>query len=217
MDAPALSAHRFDAAERAAKARVWAVLCAEFFQRWAGPQATVLDLGAGYCEFINHIRCARKLAVDGNPEVATFAAADVEARCGRADQLDWIADGSVDVVFASNFFEHLPDSAALLHVLAEARRVLRPEGRLLILQPNIRYAYREYWDFLDHHLALSHVSMAEALALAGFRVVEMRPRFLPFSTKSALPSWPILVRWYLKIPLAQRLLGKQMFVVATPA
>ena len=217
MDAPALYAHRFDAAERAAKARVWAVLCAEFFQRWVGPQATVLDLGAGYCEFINHIRCARKLAVDGNPEVATFAAADVEARCGRADQLEWVPDGSVDVVFASNFFEHLPDSAALLAVLAEARRALRPDGRLLILQPNIRYAYREYWDFLDHHLALSHVSMAEALALARFRVVELRPRFLPFSTKSALPSWLILVRWYLKIPLAQRLLGKQMFVVATPA
>lgn len=215
MDAPALYAHRFDAAERAAKARVWAVLCADFFQRWVGPQATVLDLGAGYCEFINHIRCGRKLAVDGNPEIATFAAPDVEARVGSADRLDWLADGSVDVVFASNFFEHLPDSAALLAVLAEARRVLRPDGRLLILQPNIRYAYREYWDFLDHHLALSHVSMAEALALAGFRVVEMVPRFLPFSTKSALPSWPILVRWYLKLPLAQRLLGKQMFVVAT--
>lgn len=216
MDEPALHAHRFDAAARAAKARVWAVLCAEFFQRWVEPQATVLDLGAGYCEFINHIRAGRKLAVDGNPEVTAWAAPAVEARCGRADQLDWIADGSVDVVFASNVFEHLPDSAALLRVLAEVRRVLRPGGRLLILQPNIRYAHREYWDFLDHRLALSHVSMAEALALARFRVVEMRPRFLPFSTRSALPSWPILVRWYLKVPLAQRLLGKQMFAVAVP-
>jgi SAM-dependent methyltransferase len=217
VDVTALYAHRFDPAERAARARLWAVLCAEFFQRWVGPRATVLDLGAGYCEFINHIRCARRLAVDGNPAVVDHAAPGVEARCGRADQLDWLAAGSVDVVFASNFFEHLPDSGALLAVLAEARRVLRPDGRLLVLQPNIRYAYREYWDFLDHHLPLSHASMAEALVLAGFRVVELRPRFLPFSTKSALPSWPILVRWYLRIPLAQRLLGKQMFVVATPA
>lgn len=216
MDASALYAQRFDAAERAAKARLWGVLCADFFQRYVPPDATVLDLGAGYCEFINHIQGARRFAVDGNADVVHCAAPGVEAHCGAADRLDWLADGSVDVVFASNFFEHLPDSAALLRVLGEARRVLRRGGRLLILQPNIRYAYREYWDFLDHHLALSHVSMAEALGLAGFRILELRPRFLPFSTKSALPQWPILVRLYLRLPLAQRLLGKQMFVVATP-
>jgi SAM-dependent methyltransferase len=216
VDAPALYAHRFDDADRAAKARVWAVLCSDFLQRYVPRDASVLDLGAGYCEFINHIAAARKLAVDGSPRLAEFAAADVESHCGPADRLDWLADAAVDVVFASNFFEHLPNSAALLAVLAEVRRVLRPTGRLLILQPNIRYAYREYWDFFDHHLALSHVSMSEALALAGFRVTEMRPRFLPFSTKSRLPSWPRLVQLYLRVPLAQRLLGKQMFVVAEP-
>jgi SAM-dependent methyltransferase len=217
VDAPALYAHRFDPAERAAKARVWAVLCADFFQRYVRPDDHVLDLGAGFCEFINHIHCARKYAVDGNPQLAELAAPGVEAHCGAADRLDWLPDHSVDVVFASNFFEHLPNSAALLAVLGEARRVLRPDGRLLILQPNIRYAYREYWDFLDHHLALSHVSMVEALALAGFRAVEVRPRFLPFTTKSALPQWPILVKLYLRVVPAQWLLGKQMFVLAQPA
>ena len=80
--------------------------------------------------------------------------------------------------------------------------MLRPGGRLLILQPNIRYAYREYWDFLDHHVALSHVSMVEALALTGFTPTEVRPRFLPFTTKSALPQWPILIRIYLRFPPA---------------
>lgn len=217
MDALTLYAHRFDPAERAAKARLWAVLCADFFQDYVRPSDAVLDLGAGFCEFINHIQCATRYAVDGNPQIAALAAPGVAAHCGRADRLDWLPDGAVDVVFASNFFEHLPDSAALLAVLAEARRVLRPDGRLLILQPNIRYAYREYWDFLDHHLALSHVSMVEALALAGFRADEVRPRFLPFSTKSALPQWAWLVRLYLRLPLAQRLLGKQMFVLARKA
>ncbi len=116
MDAPALYAHRFDAAERAAKARVWAVLCGDFLQRYVPRDAAVLDLGAGYCEFINHIAAREKLAVDGSPRIAEFAAADVEAHCGPADRLDWLADAAVDVVFASNFFEHLPDSTALLAV-----------------------------------------------------------------------------------------------------
>ena len=217
MDAPTLYAHRFDPSERAAKAKLWAVLCADFFQHYVRPSDAVLDLGAGFCEFINHIQCAKKYAVDGNPQIAELAAADVEAHCGAADRLEWLPDASVDVVFASNFFEHLPNSAALLAVLGEARRVLRPDGRLMILQPNIHYAYKEYWDFLDHHLALTHVSMVEALALAGFTATEVRPRFLPFTTKSALPQWSWIVRLYLRLPLAQRLVGKQMFVLARRA
>ena len=214
MDARELYEHRFDAAERAAKARVWAVLCEGFFQRYIGPNDTVLDLGAGFCEFINHIRCGKKYAVDGSANVTEAAGPDVTAHCGEVDRLAWCEDEALDVVFVSNLFEHLPDKKALLKTLAEVHRVLKPNGRLLILQPNIRYAYREYWDFLDHQLPLSDESMLEALALSGFTVTEMRPRFLPYSTKSTLPQWPILVRLYLHVPVAQRILGKQMFVVA---
>jgi len=213
VDEQALYAHRFDPLERAAKIRVWAVLCEDFFQRWVRPTDTVLDLGAGLCEFINNIRCARKYALDNNPELAALAAPGIVTHCGLAHQLEWI-DQPVDVVFCSNFFEHMPDKAMLLTTLREVHRVLRPGGRLLILQPNIRYAYREYWDFLDHHVALSHVSMVEALALAGFTPTEVRARFLPFTTKSALPQWPILIRMYLRFPPAQWLLGKQMFIAA---
>ncbi len=214
MDARELYEHRFDDAARAAKAQVWAVLCEDFFQRYVGPNDTVLDLGAGFCEFINNIRCARKVAVDVDASIATRAAAGVVTHCGAIDRLDWCTDGTFDIVFVSNVFEHLLDKEALLGTLREVHRILKPNGRLLILQPNIRYAYREYWDFLDHHLPLSDESMLEALALTAFTVTEIRPRFLPYSTKSALPQWPSLVRLYLRVPLAHRVLGKQMFVVA---
>jgi hypothetical protein len=59
-------------------------------------------------------------------------------------------------------------------------------------------------------------ALAEALAATGFDVQKCIPRFLPYSTKSRLPSRPSLVRLYLKVPLAWRVLGAQAFIVATP-
>lgn len=39
--------------------RVWQVLCS-FFSKWISADAEVLDLGCGYCEFINTVECRRK-------------------------------------------------------------------------------------------------------------------------------------------------------------
>ena len=52
---------------------------------------------------------------------------------------------------------------------------------------------------------------AECEVLHG---AEERVRFLPFTSKSALPKWPWLVQLYLRLRPAQWLFGKQTFVVA---
>src|SRR5262249_26573579 len=149
---------------------------------------TVIDLGAGFCEFINTIRCARKIAVDTNPAVRQHAAADVQIILGEMPAvLGQLAAASASAVFCSNFFEHLRDKEGVLAVLLQICRILVPDGRLIVIQPNIRYAYKEYWDFFDHHVPLSHGSLSEALQLTGFDVDELRPRFLPYTTKSRLP------------------------------
>lgn len=206
--------HRFSDAERRRKNAIWKVLCEVFFQRYVSPSATVLDLGAGFCEFINHIRCGRKFAVDMNEQTGTFANPDVTVIKGTCADLSFLPEGSVDVVFASNFFEHLRTKDHLLQVLHQANRVLKPDGRFLILQPNIRYLPGKYWDFFDHHLPLTHLSMMEALELCGLEAVEVKPRFLPYTTKSRFPHAPLLVKWYVRLPMAQWLLGKQMFICA---
>jgi SAM-dependent methyltransferase len=213
-----LYAERFPEEQRAAKAELWRVLYDAFFAAYVPPDATVVDLGAGYCDLINAVRAPRRIAVDLNPDTPGFAAPGVEVLALPIERLaDRIAPSSVDVVFASNVLEHLPGSDALLAVLGGVRRVLRPHGRLVIVQPNVRVLGGAFWDFFDHTLPLSEKGMSEALLLAGFRITECRARFLPYTTKSRLPQSSLLVRAYVRVRLAQWLFGKQMLVVAEPA
>jgi SAM-dependent methyltransferase len=205
---------RFSAAERQRKTALWKTLCQSFFQKYVSETDVVLDLGAGYCEFINNIRCSSKFAVDLSEDTRAAAASDVTVIITPVTDLSSFDTSSLDVVFASNLFEHLRTKEELMAVLKEVHRVLKPERKLLVLQPNIHYAYREYWDYLDHHIPLSHVSLAEALNLTGFAVREVRPRFLPYSFKSRLPQSTLLLKLYLMAGPAHLLFGKQMFILA---
>ncbi|MFI5395415.1 MAG: class I SAM-dependent methyltransferase [Candidatus Binatia bacterium] len=198
------------------RAGMWGVLCRVVLQRYVRPEDTVLDLGAGRCEFINAIQCSRKIAVDTNPRLREFAASGIVPVIGEIPGvLEHMVDACTQVVFCSNFFERLRDKESVLRVLRNVHRLLVPAGRLIIIQPNIRYAYKEYWDLFDHQVPLSHDSLSEALQMSGFDIEVLRPRFLPYITrKSRLPQAAWLVRLYLALPPAQWLLGKQMLVVA---
>jgi SAM-dependent methyltransferase len=207
-------ARRFAGQEQRRK-EVWAELNQHFFQRWIGPDDTVLDLGAGYCEFINSVRAKTKLALDLNPSTIKCAAQEVRVIAQDVAQPWDIPSDSVNLVFTSNFLEHLTSKAQLTHCLLESKRVLKPGGRFIALGPNIRFAYREYWDFFDHYLPLSDRSLVEALEVNGFKSEVVIPRFLPFTMKGRAPSHPLLVRLYLVFPIAWRILGKQFLVVAS--
>jgi ubiquinone/menaquinone biosynthesis C-methylase UbiE len=209
---------RFDDQEMADKKVLWDALAKGFFARYISASDTVVDVAAGSCEFINAISARRRIAVDLNPNLAHHAADGVEVLEGRSDSMPSIPDESVDVVFTSNFFEHLPSKGALLATLDEFHRILRPGGQVLTLMPNIRCLPGRYWDYLDHHLPLTERSLAEALGLTGFDVTESIPRFLPYTVKSArMKVRPLMVRVYLMCRPAWWLLGKQMFVAATKA
>jgi ubiquinone/menaquinone biosynthesis C-methylase UbiE len=194
--------------------RVWRVLCADYFQSYVPKESVVLDLACGYGEFINHIGARKKFGVDLNPDASSFLSPDVEFKLAPAYDLSHLSDESIDRVFTSNFLEHLPDKAACDKVLKEVLRVLKPGGKFMILGPNIRYAYKEYWDYYDHYLPLSHLSLAEGLMLAGYRPETVIDRFLPYTMNNATPTADWLIRVYLRVPPAWKLLGKQFFVVA---
>ena len=190
---------------------LWKTLCDAYFQSLISKDACVLELGAGYGHFINHIQCRHRIAVDQWAEMPQFVNSDVEAHVGNVMDLDFIADDSVDFVFASNLFEHLTQ-ADFAVVLEQLRSKLKSSGTLNILQPNYRFAYREYFDDYTHISIYSDRSIVDFLSTNGFKVIDCKPRFLPLTIKSSLPVSSLLIRMYLKSPI--KLIGKQMFIRA---
>ena len=212
----AIYARRFAAIEES-RDKVWRVLTRHYFQRWVNPEDVVLDVGAGFCEFINNIQAKQKLAMDLNPMTQQKAGPGVTVIPQDVTKSWTVASNSVDVVFSSNFFEHLPSKEDLRHCLEEIHRVLRPNGRLLAIGPNIRFCFNVYWDFFDHFLPLSDRSMVEALEITGFKTEAAIARFLPYTMRGKPAPPPLFVRLYLALPIFWRLMGKQFLILARKA
>src|SRR5690242_13205503 len=80
----------------------------DYLERWWDPaDAAVLDVGAGYCSFINNVSARRRVAVDIHDRLPEFAAAGVEYVRASATDLAVLEPETFDVVFASNLLEHL--------------------------------------------------------------------------------------------------------------
>lgn len=208
--------NRFDSQQQKAKRALWKALIDDFLQAYVPSNSTVLDIAGGYCEFINQVSASSKYLIDLNPDCRLFASPEVNIM--NIDILDEyqqakVEDDSFDVIFVSNFFEHLENQDRLFEVLRFCRQKLKPGGRLLVIQPNFKYSYREYFDFIDHYLPITHLSLVEVLEALNFRVNTLIPRFLPFSTKGR-PSAVWMLKLYLKLPIAWKILGGQMFVEA---
>ena len=169
---------------------LWRALWRYRFSAMVTPTDCVLDLGAGYCNFINAASAARRVAVDAWSGFANFAAPGVETFVAPVTELGFLKDSTVDFAFASNLFEHLT-RVEFTATLAALHRKLSPRGTLTLVQPNYRYAYREYFDDFDHKSVFSHVSMPDFLASQNFEVFCVEPRFMPLTVKGGLPVHPL--------------------------
>ena len=193
--------------------KIWHTICHSYLNRFVPNNATVLEIGAGYCELIHEIKARHKICVDINPDVIQYAGPDCEVHITDSTDLSAIASDSVDVVIANNFFEHISRDN-IVKTLKESNRVLQKGGKILIIQPNMRYCFREFWMFFDHITPLDHDSTKEVLSICGFKTTYCIPRFLPYTTKSRLPKASVLIRLYLAVPLVWRVFGKQFMIIA---
>jgi SAM-dependent methyltransferase len=212
-DLEAIYTRRFSGKEQY-RIRVWSVLTSQFFSQWIPKSGSVLELGCGYCEFINQIEAAQKYGMDLNPNSGRNTGNDVvflQQDCSSP----WpVEPGSLDTVFTSNFFEHLPSKPLLEETLRQAWKSLKPGGRLIAMGPNIKYVPGAYWDFFDHYLALTELSLGEVLEKCGFEIERSDARFLPYtmSQGTEYPLWTL--KLYLAMPFVWPFFGKQFLVVA---
>ncbi|KKT25430.1 methyltransferase domain-containing protein [Candidatus Pacearchaeota archaeon] len=183
-----------------------------YLSRFIKRDSTILDLGSGYCDFINLVNAKKKFALDKYIDPNKFASNEVIKIKGDYKNMSKkIENNSLDVIFASNFFEHLSDFD-LENYVKIIKTKLKPLGLLILLQPNFKYAYKEYFDDYTHVKAWSDVSLPDFIKTKGFGILKVSPKFIPFSLKSRLPKNRFLIRMYLRSPIKP--FGKQMLVIA---
>ncbi len=193
---------------------VWREVC-RYLQAKHFPKAeSIVDLGAGYCNFINNVTGTNKHAVDVAPIIEEYAADDVTTHLLPCTDLGHFEDDSFDVAFASNLFEHL-SLDDLTTTLQGLFRILRPGGKLIAMQPNFKYCYKTYFDDYTHTHVYTHQSLPDLMETVGFTTEHVVPNLLPVNMKSTLrlgvPRLDLVVRFYLRSPI--RPLAAQMLVV----
>jgi SAM-dependent methyltransferase len=152
----------------------------------AKPGERVLDLGCGAGRFVAALRDARADPVgveiaEAALERARAVAPGADLRLLEADGSVPLEHGSVDLVWCSEVLEHVADG---MHLLQEARRVLRPGGRILVTVPYHGRAkavaialarFDAHFDPQGQHLRFyTRTSLAEALRAAAFAEPSVR-------------------------------------------
>lgn len=207
---------RFTDVEAARKDAIWKEI-GRYLQRFVAPDAVVLDLACDRGDFIRNVAAGEKWACDVR-DVSGYLPESVRfVQCDGLAVADALQPGHFDIVFTSNYLEHLPSGDKVVKQLEAAAELLKPGGRVIVLQPNIRLTGAAYWDFIDHKVALTERSLVEAAELSGFETERLITRFLPYTTKSRIPQAPWLVRAYLAFPPAWLLLGRQTLYVGRRA
>lgn len=191
------------------RVKVWRAIT-EYIQPYVGSNKAVLDLGAGYGDFINLIKAKKKYALDISPDLKDYFDKDVTFISKASGSLEDIPTNSLDVVFASNLFEHL-ERSELDQTMKGINRCLKKGGSLILLQPNFRYAYKNYFDDYTHKAVFTHLSLVDAMHGYGFKSIKTIPKFLPLTLKSKLPKSYLLTKTYLNSPISP--LGKQMLLI----
>ena len=172
------------------------------------PNST-LEIGSGRCEFINSIDSRIRYAVDLEPEVHSWAEGGVNVLNLDLNEHNISLNLKFDLIFSSNTLEHM-NLDAIIRVIRSFESLLNENGKLVLIGPNFKFSYKNYFDDPTHLTPLTDNGLKLICARFGLSPVEINPRFLPYTMNPDLGSprflekWPklsrILLKLYLKSP-----------------
>lgn len=194
-------------APNASRRRIWGYIARYLQVRWPELRGRVVELGAGYCDFINQLAARERFATDVWEHLPELCEPGVQSLLQSAVEP---LPGPFDAAFASNLIEHLTIEDATKCFL-RVFESLAPGGIFLCLQPNFRLAYRRYFDDFTHRTIFTDASLCDFGVSHGFELAAVKPRFLPLTMKSKASRLAFLVPVYLRSPIKP--LAGQMLVV----
>ena len=153
---------------------------------------SVLDIGCGRGHFLRALR-RRGWSCIGTELTETAArhareSLSLDVRIGPFDGA-LFPDAAFDAIYLWHVLEHIPSTS---RTLAEVRRMLRPQGMLVVALPNLESwqarLCRYHWFHLDlprHYVHCSASWLTETLSNLGFRIVEVNH----FSAEQNVYGW----------------------------
>ncbi|MBA3976205.1 MAG: transcriptional regulator [Candidatus Solibacter sp.] len=142
------------------------------------PPLVVADLGAGEGTFSQLLaqRAARVIAVDNSGKMVEYGSqlarehglTNIEYRQGDMEALP-VEDETVDLAFFSQSLHHAPHPE---RAVREAYRILRPGGRIAVLDLLKHHLEEARELYADHWLGFSEVELVGFLRDAGFTKVQ---------------------------------------------
>lgn len=156
---------------------------AELFQPWIGSNHVVFEFGCGWGWNLGALSCARRIGHDLSPLVLpTLEHLGIEF----VGQTGFLADSSCDRILCHHALEHVLEPA---RVLDELRRVVRPDGCLLLAVPEEReIRYRRFNpQEPNHHLFSWTVqTLAALVTVCGWRVEDAGVRRYGYDRRAAI-------------------------------
>jgi len=156
---------------------------AELFQPLIEPNSVVFEFGCGWGWNLGALRCARRIGHDLAPMISpALSLLGIEF----VERPELLPDASCDRILCHHALEHVLEPA---RVLDELRRIVRPDGLLLLAVPEEREARYRRFDPQEpnHHLYSWTVqTLAALVTVCGWRVEKAGVRRYGYDRRAAI-------------------------------